>query len=126
MSEAYCTDTDPSYLSNPSYLSYLALPLCYKQSGGECRRVVGMGGGDMSKHVVRRTFAAVVVSGAAIAITLEFGGLVRPPAATAAAPAQKMDEEYTKKIVENTPDKRILTELVDHMPLPAIRTCRRR
>ena len=37
----------------------------------------------------------------------------------AAAPAQKMDDEYTKKIVDNTPDKRILTELVDHMPLPA-------
>ena len=37
----------------------------------------------------------------------------------AAAPAQKIDEEYTKKIVDNTPDKRILTELVDHMPLPA-------
>ena len=37
----------------------------------------------------------------------------------AAAPAQKMDDEYTKKIVDGTPDKRILTELVDHMPLPA-------
>ena len=37
----------------------------------------------------------------------------------AAAPAQKMDDEYTKKIVDSTPDKRILTELVDHMPLPA-------
>ena len=36
----------------------------------------------------------------------------------AAAAAQKMDEEYTKKIVDSTPDKRILTELVDHMPLP--------
>jgi len=37
----------------------------------------------------------------------------------AAALAQKMDDEYTKKIVDGTPDKRILTELVDHMPLPA-------
>ena len=40
------------------------------------------------------------------------------PAAKAPAGAQKVDAEYTKKIVENTPDKRILTELVDHMPLP--------
>ncbi len=37
----------------------------------------------------------------------------------AAAPAQKLDEEYTKKIVDLTPDKRILTDVVDHMPLPA-------
>ena len=44
----------------------------------------------------------------------------------AAAPAQKIDDEYTKKIVDNTPDKRILTELVDHMPLPADPRCRRR
>jgi len=42
-----------------------------------------------------------------------------PQAKPAAAPVQKMDEEYTKKIVDSTPDKRILTELIDHMPLPA-------
>ena len=32
------------------------------------------------------------------------------------ATAQKNDDEYTKRILDNTPDKRILTELVDHMP----------
>jgi hypothetical protein len=36
-----------------------------------------------------------------------------------AASVQKNDEEYTKRILENTPDKRILTELVDHMPVSA-------
>lgn len=35
------------------------------------------------------------------------------------AQAQAMDEEYTKRILASTPDKRILTELVDHMPLSA-------
>jgi hypothetical protein len=33
--------------------------------------------------------------------------------------AQKLDETYTTKILEFTPDKRILTDLVDHMPLSA-------
>jgi len=37
----------------------------------------------------------------------------------AGAPAQKIDEDYTKRILDNTPDKRILTELVDHMPVSA-------
>jgi len=31
-------------------------------------------------------------------------------------PAQKLDAEYTEKIKKATPDPRILTELVDHMP----------
>ena len=35
------------------------------------------------------------------------------------SPAQKIDQAYTQKILDSTPDKRILTELVDHMPLPA-------
>jgi hypothetical protein len=39
----------------------------------------------------------------------------KPPAAK----AQRIDQDYTKRIVDQTPDKRILTELVDHMPLPA-------
>jgi len=79
----------------------------------------------MSKHVVRRTFAAVVVGSAAIAITLGTGVLAarqQKPAAPqkpAAGAAVKLDDEYTKKIIDSTPDKRILTELVDHMPLPA-------
>ena len=37
---------------------------------------------------------------------------------TTATP-QKLDEEYTSRIKKATPDPRILTELVDHMPLSA-------
>ena len=37
---------------------------------------------------------------------------------TTATP-QKIDEEYTSRIKKATPDPRILTELVDHMPLSA-------
>lgn len=37
-------------------------------------------------------------------------------AAPAAAPAQRMDEEYTKLIKQYLQDPRITTELVDHMP----------
>jgi len=36
--------------------------------------------------------------------------------AAAGQRAQAMDQEYTRRILEATPDKRILTELVDHMP----------
>jgi len=32
---------------------------------------------------------------------------------------QKNDEDYTKRILDNTPDKRILTQRVDHMPVSA-------
>jgi hypothetical protein len=34
-------------------------------------------------------------------------------------PAQRLDQEYTNRILANTPDKRILTEFVDHMPMSA-------
>src|SRR5207247_7965283 len=37
-------------------------------------------------------------------------------ASRAAAPPQKIDADYTAKIKAATPDPRILTELVDHMP----------
>ena len=37
----------------------------------------------------------------------------------AQAQAQTLDDEYTKRILASTPDKRILTELVDHLPLSA-------
>ena len=40
-------------------------------------------------------------------------------AQTPTGPVQRVDTEYTNRILANTPDKRILTELVDHMPLPA-------
>ena len=43
------------------------------------------------------------------------------PAAPAkgAMAAQTNDAEYTKRILDNTPDKRILTEMVDHLPASA-------
>jgi hypothetical protein len=34
-------------------------------------------------------------------------------------PAQRIDQDYTSRILANTPDKRILTEFVDHMPMSA-------
>jgi len=62
--------------------------------------------------------AAVVVAGGMIAAGstgMSAGQQARP----AAAPAQKNDAEYAKRILDNTPDKRILTELVDHVPVSA-------
>ena len=35
------------------------------------------------------------------------------------APAQKLDEDYTARIRKATPDPRIITEYVDHMPASA-------
>ena len=55
-----------------------------------------------------------------VACVLAFGmsGQSASPQGTpAAASAQKNDADYTKRILDNTPDKRILTELVDHMPV---------
>jgi hypothetical protein len=58
---------------------------------------------------------------AAIAL-LALAGVPAPAAAqgprTTATP-QKIDEEYTSRIKKATPDPRILTELVDHMPVSA-------
>jgi hypothetical protein len=55
---------------------------------------------------------------------LPAGQQARPAAAQAQAQKQaqalKNDDDYTKRILDNTPDKRILTELVDHMPLSAV------
>ncbi len=73
----------------------------------------------MSRHVVRRMFAVTVVAGAAIAVTLGTGVLSARQQRGAAPAAQKMDEEYTKKIIDQTPDKRMQIDLIDHMPLPA-------
>src|SRR6476660_8659113 len=40
-------------------------------------------------------------------------------AARASGAAQKLDEEYTARIKKATPDPRIVTEYVDHMPASA-------
>ena len=73
----------------------------------------------MSKQIWRRAVGTSVCVGMAV-VSLGAGvrQAARPVTAPVARAAQKIDEEYTKKIVDNTPDKRILTELVDHMPLP--------
>jgi len=41
------------------------------------------------------------------------------PAAGQSGPVQRLDQDYTNRILANTPDKRILTEFVDHMPMSA-------
>src|SRR4051812_9503504 len=67
-------------------------------------------GGRMSRYPGFRRWSAL----AALATA---GVLVSAHAAQAqAAPAQKMDAEYTAKIKEYLTDPRITTELVDHLP----------
>ena len=65
----------------------------------------------MSHRYFRRTLSLVVVLGVAAGA----GALSARQAARPAAAAQQVDQDYTKRILDNTPDKRILTELVDHM-----------
>ncbi len=80
----------------------------------------------MTKHVFWRTLRMTLLFSAAFAVATgvnafqagkQAGKQARPAAAQAQAP--KNDDEYTKRILDSTPDKRILTELVDHMPLSA-------
>jgi hypothetical protein len=54
-----------------------------------------------------------------VALCLTSAGMSAGQNRPASASRQRLDEEYTKRILASTPDKRILTELVDHMPLPA-------
>jgi hypothetical protein len=71
---------------------------------------------------VRRAIGRTIAIGIAL---IFIGGLTvsrafdAPQAAGQSMPAQKIDQDYTNRILANTPDKRILTEFVDHMPLPA-------
>ena len=75
----------------------------------------------MAKQGWRRTFGTTATLVLAIGVGFGAKALSAGQQARGAAPAaaQQVDQEYTKKIIDNTPDKRILTELVDHMPLPA-------
>ena len=76
----------------------------------------------MSTQILRRTIGATPLLAMALALVLGAGATsARQNAKPAAPPAQKVqkiDEAYTRKILDSTPDKRILTELVDHMPVP--------
>src|SRR3954470_5651910 len=78
----------------------------------------------MTRQELRRRLGVATIAGTAITIALGAGVLsarqqtLKTPIPTATVGTQKVDEDYTKRIIDNTPDKRILTELVDHMPLP--------
>ena len=67
-----------------------------------------------------RTYALVIAS-AMLAVFTATGRAADPPqkrnkGKAAAAPASKINEEYTAKIKEYTTEKYFLTELVDHLP----------
>src|SRR3989442_173288 len=72
----------------------------------------------MNILAVRQRFAFILLTCALAAAGLASTHLAAQsaPSKTAAAAAQKIDAEYTAKIKAATPDARILTELVDHMP----------
>jgi hypothetical protein len=72
----------------------------------------------MSKHVTRRVVGAAMMTAAAVMLAAGARVLSAPQQPRGAA-AVKMDDEYTKKIIEQTPDKRMQIDLIDHMPLPA-------
>src|SRR5215471_14699545 len=62
---------------------------------------------------------------AVVALLLAIGGyristhVYAQQAAPRAAAAQKLDDDYTSRIKKATPDPRIITEYVDHMPASA-------
>jgi len=67
-----------------------------------------------------RSYALVII-GAMLAVFTAVGHGAAPPqkkekGKPAAAPASKINEEYTAKIKEYTTEKYFLTELVDHLP----------
>ena len=67
-----------------------------------------------------RSYALVII-GAMLAVFTAVGHGAEPPqkkekGKPAAAPASKINEEYTAKIKEYTTEKYFLTELVDHLP----------
>src|SRR5262245_9671804 len=74
----------------------------------------------MRRHLTGRSVATAVSLGLGVSLLLDSAALsAQQTSKPAATPVQKTDDVYTKKILDGTPDKRILTELVDHMPLPA-------
>jgi hypothetical protein len=74
----------------------------------------------MGKQSLGRALRMALVLGVAFAMAVGAGAFqAGKKASPAPVQVQKNDDEYTKRILDNTPDKRILTELVDHMPLSA-------
>jgi len=72
----------------------------------------------MPTRLMRMLFIVCVLGVAAGGAPVVLSGSGAPQGKAAPA-AQKVDAEYTAKIVEYTQDKRILTELVDHLPASA-------
>lgn len=72
----------------------------------------------MDKQLSRGVVRTALILGVVFALTV--GVQARQAAGQKGRPAgtrtQPIDQEYTKRILDATPDKRILTELVDHMP----------
>ncbi len=70
-------------------------------------------------HVMRRKSGLLFVALIGVMLALFGTGQTSGQQGAAGAAAQKNDAEYAKRILDNTPDKRILTELVDHVPVSA-------
>jgi hypothetical protein len=72
----------------------------------------------MDERVCRGVVRTALIFGVVFALAV--GVQARQAAGQKSRPsgirAQPIDQEYTKRILDATPDKRILTELVDHMP----------
>jgi len=75
---------------------------------------------------MRLSFIRMRIREAAVAAALLAAGgygisthVYAQQAATKVAPAQKLDEDYTARIKKATPDPRIITEYVDHLPASA-------
>jgi hypothetical protein len=63
--------------------------------------------------VIAATILVVVIAGV---VGIQARQAAGQKTAVAGQRAQAVDQEYTRRILDATPDKRILTELVDHMP----------
>ncbi len=72
----------------------------------------------MFKKLCRTAVVAALILGVvlAYAVGIQARQAVGQKNAPAGQRAQALDQEYTRRILAATPDKRILTELVDHMP----------
>ena len=73
----------------------------------------------MTHTLHRRSLRGWLALGVTTAVVVSATALTAHQAKPASKGAQVNDAEYTKRIIDNTPDKRILTELVDHLPASA-------
>mgnify|MGYP000887828770 CR=1 FL=1 len=77
----------------------------------------------MSTTVNRRSprgwIALAVTTAVVVSATALTARQAKPAATPKSTLAQANDVEYTKRIIDNTPDKRILTEMIDHLPASA-------